>query len=281
MSRTFHLLMLLHLVGFSFALPSSIEVDLIFPRNDSVYKPVWPFPIVFAVRNASQLWISDNEYFEFWVKWDLTGYTDINDSETGQLFSSGVWQTDKRNETTNNTITVIDASRRDLVNATQRQFQLKYTTTLFASCPINATGEGADSKPQDVSYAGNVIFTTDPNAGQLPAIADTNACPAFVGSFEVTGSQEDLGTLCPVVSSDSPASDACGLKMDEALANEVEEAMLDRANCSQGTWPDPEGKLSAKSCNAASSSGGAKVLGALDAKVSALVLILAASWALV
>ncbi|GKT55259.1 hypothetical protein ColTof4_07874 [Colletotrichum tofieldiae] len=281
MSRTFHLLMLLHIVSFSFALPSSVEIDLIFPRNDTIYKPVWPFPIVFAVRNASQLWESDDQFFDFWVKWDLMGYTDINDSETGQLFTSGVWQTDKRNGTTNSTVMVIDASRRDLVNATQRQFQLRYTTTMFASCPVNVTGEGADSKPQDVSYDGKVVFTTDPNAGQVPAIADTNSCPAFVGSFEITDARHDWGSFCPVVSPESPASEACGLKMDEALANEVKVAMLDRANCPQGTWPDPEGKLSVKSCNAISSSAGAKALGAIDTKFSALVLILAASWALV
>ncbi|KAK1977222.1 hypothetical protein LZ30DRAFT_785048 [Colletotrichum cereale] len=278
MSHTFHLLMLLHLVVFSFALPSSIEVDLIFPRNDTVYKPVWPFPIVFAVRNASQLWQSDDEFFDFWVKWELTGYTDINDSDTSLLFSSGVWKTDK-NATTDNTFTIIDASRRDLVSATQRQFQLKYTTTMFAGCPINATSEGADSKPQDVSHDGRVVFTTDPDAGQIPAIAGpADECPAFVGSFEITDARHDWGTLCPVVSRDSPASQACNLKMDEALANEVSGAMLDRANCPRGTWPDPEGKLSRRSCNAKSSSAGANTLGV---PVSALVLILAVSWALV
>ncbi|KAK2062581.1 hypothetical protein LY76DRAFT_505517 [Colletotrichum caudatum] len=279
MSFTFQLLMLLHLVGFSFALPSSIEVDLIFPRNDTVYKPVWPFPIVFAVRNASQLWQAD-EFFTFWVKWELTGYTDINNSDTSLLFTSGVWKTGK-NATTNSTVTVIDASRRNLVNAPQRQFELKYTTTMFAGCPRNASSEGPDSKPQDESYDGTVLFTTDPDAGQIPSIANSDECPYFVGSFEVTDARHDWGTLCPVVSQNSPPSQACGLKMDEALANEVSEAMLDRADCTRGTWPDPEGNLSPTSCNAANSNSGAKVLGVPDTTVSALVLILAVSWALV
>ncbi|KAK1600218.1 uncharacterized protein LY79DRAFT_574580 [Colletotrichum navitas] len=280
MSFMFRLLMLLHLVGFSFALPSSIEVDLIFPRNDTVYKPVWPFPIVFAVHNASQLWQSDDEFFTFWVKWELTGYTDINNPDTSLLFGSGVWKTDK-NATTDSTLTVIDTSRRDLVRATQRQFKLKYTTTMFAGCPRNASSPGMDSKPQDVSYDGEVLFTTDPDAGQIPSIADPNDCPAFVGSFKVTDARHDWGFLCPVMSQDPPPSQACGLKMDGALANKVSEAMLDRANCTRGTWPDPEGKLSAKFCNAASTSSGAKVLGIPDTTVSALVLILALSWALV
>ncbi|KAK2050315.1 hypothetical protein LZ31DRAFT_590198 [Colletotrichum somersetense] len=279
MSYTFQLLMLLHLVSFSFALPSSIEVDLIFPRNDTVYKPVWPFPIVFAVRNASQLWQSD-EFFTFWVKWELTGYTDINNSDTSLLFTSGVWKTGK-NATTNSTVTVIDASRRNLVNAPQRQFELKYTTTMFAGCPRNTSSKGADSKPQDVSYDGTVLFTTDPDAGQIPSIANSDECPTFVGSFEVTDARHDWGSLCPVVSQNSPPSQACDLKMDEALANEVSEAMLDRADCTRGTWPDLEGKLSSTSCNEANSTSGAKVLGVPDTTVSALVLILAVSWALV
>ncbi|EFQ29437.1 hypothetical protein CGRA01v4_05218 [Colletotrichum graminicola] len=280
MSYMFRLLMLLHLAGFSFALPSSIEVDLIFPRNDTVYKPVWPFPIVFAVRNASQLWQSDDEFFTFWVKWELTGYTDINSSDTSLLFTSGVWKTGK-NATTDSTLTVIDASRRNLVNATQRQFKLKYTTTMFSGCPLNVTSAGVDSKPRGVSYDGEVLFMTDPDAGQIPSIADPEDCPAFVGSFEVTDARQHWGSICPVVSQKSPPSQACGLKMDEALANKVSEAMLDRANCPRGTWPDPEGKLSKNFCNAAGANSGAKVLGVPDTTVSALVLILALSWALV
>ncbi|KAK1996221.1 hypothetical protein LX36DRAFT_658795 [Colletotrichum falcatum] len=277
MSYTFRLLMLLHLVGLSFALPSNIEVDLIFPRNDTVYKPVWPFPIVFAIRNASQLWQSDDEFFSFWVKWELTGYTDTNSS---QLFTSGVWKTGK-NATTNDTVMVIEASRRDLVDAPERRFQLKYTTTMFAGCPLNATSNGPDSKPQDVSHAGQVVFTTDPDAGQVPSIADPEECPTFVGSFGVTDARHSWGSLCPVMSRSSPPSQACGLKMDQALADEVREAMLDRANCARGTWPDPGGNLSANFCNAENIGSGAKALGVPHATVSALVFILAVSWALV
>ncbi|KAK6226871.1 hypothetical protein QIS74_00426 [Colletotrichum tabaci] len=297
------LLTLLRLAGLSLALPSSssaaaaattiVGVDLVFPRNDTVYRPVWPFPIVFAVRNASQLWPSDEEHFSFWVRWDLTGYTDINDPDTGQLFTSGVWQTDKLNRTTEAVVAVIDASRRDLVGAPQRQFRLKYTATMFGSCPVNATAEGADSRPQDLSHDGHVLFTTtDPSAGagELPAVvADETTCPAPVGRFEITGSRHESGALCPVASSSSgspssSSSTACGLEMDGSLADEVERTMLDRAGCPRGTWPDPDGGLSPTSCNAVSSSGGvagAKRLGARATGVSALVLTLAASWAFV
>ncbi|OHE96949.1 hypothetical protein CORC01_07734 [Colletotrichum orchidophilum] len=283
LSRPLQLLMLLHLACFSSAAttPSTaVEVDLVFPRNASTYKPIWPFPFVFAVRNASQLWPDNKDYYSFWVKWDLTGYDDINDADSGQLFSSGVWQTEAKNKTSD-TYTIIDASRRDLVNATQRTFRLRYTATMFSACPKNATGQGASSKAYDVSYNGTALFSTDPN-GQIPSLVDTDACPDFVGSFEITGNSHDYGDICPVVSDKEPASDACGFKMDAALETQVKEAMLARADCPNGTWPDPEGKLSVLSCNAVKTSeaaGGATLLGGLVTKSSALVLILAASWA--
>ncbi|TKW51624.1 hypothetical protein CTA1_9369 [Colletotrichum tanaceti] len=286
-----------------------VGVDLVFPRNDTLYRPVWPFPIVFAVRNASQLWPSDGEEeegeeekpFSFWVRWDLTGYTDINDPDTGQLFSSGVWQTDRLNRTTTEAaagaaardVAVIDASRRDLVGAPQRQFRLKYTATLFGSCPVNATAEGAGSRPRDLSHDGHVVFTTtDPSATaaaeELPAVvADETTCPVPIGRFGITGSRHQRGALCPVASSSSgspsssSSSTACRLEMNGSLADEVERTMLDRAGCPRGTWPDPDGGLSPTSCNAASSSSSAKGLGARAAGVSALVLTLAASWAFI
>jgi hypothetical protein len=33
------------------SLPANVEVDLIFPRNDT-YKPIFPFPIVFVIRGG-------------------------------------------------------------------------------------------------------------------------------------------------------------------------------------------------------------------------------------
>ncbi|KAI3544082.1 hypothetical protein CTAM01_00509 [Colletotrichum tamarilloi] len=286
LSRSLQLLTFL--TGFSSAATitttptTSVEVDLIFPRNGSTYKPVWPFPFVFAVQNASKLWPESDEknFYNFWVKWDLTGYTDINDADTGQLFSSGVWQTEAKNKTAD-TYTIIDASRRDLVNATQREFRLRYTATMFSACPKNVTGEGPSSKVYDVSYNGTAFFTTDPN-GQIPSLVDTTSCPDFVGSFQITGNSHDYGDICPVVSDKEPTSEACEIKMDAALETQVKAAMLTRANCQNGTWPDPEGKLSALSCNAVKTSdAGAKLLGGLVTKSSALVLILAASWAIV
>ena len=34
----------------------SAQVDLVFPRNNTVYQPVYPFPIVYAIHNFSKVW---------------------------------------------------------------------------------------------------------------------------------------------------------------------------------------------------------------------------------
>ncbi|KAF6802649.1 hypothetical protein CMUS01_15295, partial [Colletotrichum musicola] len=49
------------------ASPADIEIDLVFPKANETYKLIWPFPIIYTIRNASQLWQENYEVARFSV----------------------------------------------------------------------------------------------------------------------------------------------------------------------------------------------------------------------
>src|ERR1700761_760991 len=49
--------------------PSVLQVDLVFPRNNTVYKPAAVFPIVFAIHNFSKLW-----KYRPYLYWELSSW---------------------------------------------------------------------------------------------------------------------------------------------------------------------------------------------------------------
>src|ERR1700684_4363211 len=54
----------------SITLPITIEIDLIFPLNQT-YSRIDPFPVIFIIQNATAAW---NFGFEFY--WNITGVPD-------------------------------------------------------------------------------------------------------------------------------------------------------------------------------------------------------------
>lgn len=73
------LILLLYLLTTCAASPADIEVDLVFPVANETYKHIWPFPIIFAARNASQPWQENDEIAPFQIDWSLSGYPDERD----------------------------------------------------------------------------------------------------------------------------------------------------------------------------------------------------------
>jgi hypothetical protein len=55
-SQGFSLLIATSLFRSSLSVDTTIQADLVFPKNNSVYQLVFPFPIVFALHNFSTAW---------------------------------------------------------------------------------------------------------------------------------------------------------------------------------------------------------------------------------
>lgn len=68
-----------------FTFPQNIELDLIFPRNHTVYTPSSNFPIVFAIQNPAPGWP-----YSLALDWDVSGNKPVGDMYrwTEELFNS-------------------------------------------------------------------------------------------------------------------------------------------------------------------------------------------------
>jgi hypothetical protein len=78
------LLFLLFIPAFvsAIGMPTTVQPDLIFPRNNTVYKPIYFFPVVFALHSGSVAW----PFVVYW-EWDIMNIR--NGSLTDVLSSGG------------------------------------------------------------------------------------------------------------------------------------------------------------------------------------------------
>ncbi|KAF6786575.1 hypothetical protein CSOJ01_15401 [Colletotrichum sojae] len=257
------LLLLSHLFLLCAASPADVEVDLVFPVANETYKQMWPFPITFAIRNASQLWQEDDEVASFSVSWDVWGLQRQDNVSSGQRHlqaGGGFWSTLPQNRAPrpdNGVHLFFDTLNTNIINATERAFLLDYSTALSFACPPNTT-----VAPKAVRTWGHIIFHLDPESPRMPDFAQMDSsCPLPITHFEFTDFKFTFnGERCMEMAPTRQA-DPCGLKLDaETLANQTRTAMLEFAACPNGTWPDPEGRLGPQFCNAPKSSSSAREL---------------------
>ncbi|KAL0934796.1 uncharacterized protein CTRU02_209387 [Colletotrichum truncatum] len=253
------LLLLLHLLPFGAATPADIEVDLVFPVANQTYKKIWPFPIIFAIRNASQLWQGDDEVAPFSVRWSINGHETREDVILrGRYFDSGVWDTIEpfkypkpARRPDDGVYLLLGTPFSRIVNGTERVFSLTYETILNYACPTNST-----MKLKTVYSWGRIFFYLDKESSQLPDFSNmTKTCPLPVGNFEFTGlknvkdfpglPQYPVAERCMNMAPQREPN-PCGLKLDEMdFENHVRTAMLELAGCPNGTC-----KLAPLACNA-------------------------------
>ncbi|KAF6805122.1 hypothetical protein CPLU01_16010 [Colletotrichum plurivorum] len=139
----------------------------------------------------------------------------------------------------------------NIINGTERMFRLDYSTSPRFACPPNSTVAA-----KDISTWEQIVFYLDPESTRLPDFASVaSSCPLPVTNFGFTDiTWTNYGERCMKMTP-TRQSDPCGLKLDaEDLANRRQAAMLEFVACSKGTWPDPEGRLGPRFCNAESSS---------------------------
>ena len=206
------------------ALPATVEVDLIYPRNET-YAPAPHMPVVFAIQNSAlaaaldpsfylQLWRADLNYsvaFDF----NLRTVT-ANFSSSDPYFAYFGTNT---------------------LNQTEGLWALQWEVR-FRNC--SRQGPGTQLKRQD--YTGFVMFTTKNGAAQpdLVAAAAENACDGRKGfAFNVTdlmipftepknddGSYDGRNASCAILSPmPAPEPQPCLVKMDAAAASSITAAI--------------------------------------------------------
>jgi hypothetical protein len=238
--RTLLFILSLYGIACQAALGSDItQVDLIFPRKGSTYKPVYPFPVVVAVTNAHLVWP-----YHFTVMWHFRNKTDV------LSFGSTAPNTDRYNVDDQVSVDrplLLTWGTSDFINTTQTEFSLILNTVIFQTCAPNGTNPNVE---HSVGYEHVISFRLSED-GELPGMEAAGSVPDPSGAFKMRGVGEDEtrhNQPCPLVGKgpgERGPVDPSAFTIDSGVADEVEARMLEYANCN-GTgqsWPNATGLL--------------------------------------
>lgn len=220
-------------------LPTTVQFDLVFPKNNTAYKPTNAFPLVFALHNGSAA--LPYSFYWYWSV-DTGEKVDPFDTDPSGGYNPGVpGQTvppppeDKQ--------LIVDAVFW-LKNATTKQFRLRYGFGLLDVC--NETiREVPFGKPLDVFFYDFIDFSFDSENGISPNVTATGSCAVPIGTI---GIEKEVithrGKACPIVKPGLQPTQACALTLDEAVNDQIAEAVLHPAgSCVNQTWPNVTAKF--------------------------------------
>ena len=220
---------------------STLQVDLVFPRANTTYKPIYPFPIVFAVHNLPSAW-----NYKPYIRWTLWAYR--FDSFPGSIADSighGVIGFDVTNPegfppTTPSppaTFLKID-SVSELVNTTKEAWYLEYTIAIGRTCsgPGFYNPNGSDYEPLNFRE-GVITFNISNTVGVTPNISAGGDCPTTLGSINFQGPNQS-NPACPILSIPQPAPELCAFKVNSDVARQVASLMTNKTECNGTTWPN-------------------------------------------
>lgn len=208
--------------------PNIVQLDLVFPRNNTVYKPVYPFPIVFALHNLEALW--DYDFLFTWSLVALEPQESLVANHLGRVRDDG-------HPLPPNPHLLIESTRK-IINRTATTFSLRYSLAIYGNC----TADHSNTDPRDVNEAihGFIRFSTNDTA-DLPDIAAA-PCSEVLLTVGVEGNSTlpDTRMPCPILAEPAPAGESCALRIDSAIEDRVASEMLAAAACppDSKSWPD-------------------------------------------
>ncbi|KAK2760813.1 hypothetical protein FQN54_002051 [Arachnomyces sp. PD_36] len=221
--------------------PQTAEIDLIFPLNDT-YLPLYPFPVVFAIRNPAAMWP-----FNFQFRYEFDVYLEEEgrfSTMISGLEDYGHYPWDKG---AGDIEYKSDEDPLILVNATKIMNRVNETTARLTWGIGFSTNCTEDSDPRDPPqvdlFEDSVYLTISRSNGSLPDFSASAPCPKLVGAVTIDGEVGISGTsgypeVCPMLPAKQPKGDPCGLKIDDSIAAKVANASLEFVGCENGKWPN-------------------------------------------
>ncbi|KAL1853193.1 hypothetical protein VTK73DRAFT_9059 [Phialemonium thermophilum] len=218
-------------------LPQTIEVDLVFPRNET-YAPLVYFPIVFAIRNPQAFWASGIR-----GSWDIWGW----DWENGTNWDWNVGDLVLLNTSSSSGPYVMAWDAQNFVNQSGT-YELR---ALFDGTNCTITPPGPYGGPPIVSSSGMgrviSVYFTIAAGGKAPDLLAGGPCPqpgmAFrieealhtndSSTYDEDGSDAPVPCLltAPFEDEGGPAPDPCGFRIDQTVVNNLTSAIMTRAGC--------------------------------------------------
>lgn len=212
------------------AISGTVEVDLVFPQNDT-YAPAPVFPIAFTFRNSELAGYLQPQVF-------YTIYPYRGDDSEHDPAAVGDFDMAWANWTTSDPYIEYGAAVTLDTEGTWLLLWDVEATTCSASGPLNATTG---------YWSYEMIFTTKKGAKKLDLTASTSGelCSRSLNvTFDITGTR-DSGNLfenkkpCAVVAEAAPAPTPCAAKIEASAASSISSYLTFRACVTQTVDPAP------------------------------------------
>lgn len=224
------------------ALPATMEVDLVFPRNDT-YAPSPHMPIVFAIQNAELAAPLNPTFFFEFIKYGTNNSVGFNgelDTQNANFSSSDPY--------------FVPASTSRLSNTDAEGTWVLLWDLSTMNCSRD-TWSG-DVPTRGYRRQSNSVVFTIKNGAQLPDLVaatsgDPDTCAKTKGfAFNVTdivSPYPEGRNSCAILSPNPPpATQPCGVKIDAAASSSIA-ATLETARCKglprPADCPAPSGAL--------------------------------------
>ncbi|KAF5562708.1 hypothetical protein FNAPI_3027 [Fusarium napiforme] len=225
--------------------PIDLGVSLIFPRPNETYRPVYPFPIVFALTGAAKAWP-----YGFKLQWRLEGNwtTPIKKEDVpiaygsapNWLYSSG--SLDPATEP----FFVVNAT--DIIsNTSYDEWELGWSLSILQECSPG---------PERYWKYGSINFSIS-SSGSLPSYKPKGPCPFEIQHIRLLDNRttpkevvdDRRSESCVVVTDQEGEGDPCSIDTGDKLATMVRAEMLRYAGCPDNqSWPDEENLVGPDSC---------------------------------
>jgi hypothetical protein len=202
-----------------------VQVDLVFPKNDTAYKPTNPFPIVFAVHNFATAW-SDKPT----LQWRLTR-TDMGRRTIAEEGWIG-WREGSAPPPEAHFLYINSSKIVGRYNASR--WTIEY---LFSVGSDTCRGSLVDLDYVNMPGSrGSILFSTDIDRGVMPDVAATGTCATPLGSVSIIGKNQTDPSCSPLMKP-NPAPNACAFAVNQKVADQVSKEMTTASGCKNGSWP--------------------------------------------
>lgn len=190
----------------SITVPTTIEIDLVFPLNQT-YALIDPFPVIFVIQNAATAWS-----FGFDFQWNISGVPD--GSSSSEVFGPGFLFEGQGlyHPAPSDPFIVVNSTRFPSIVNTQLPAG-KWTLGWSYESSVCTPDGDILNIGSGVPAQGSISFTVE-GGGASPDF--TSSCPTLAGQIDVVANW----TGCPQPGTPGP-SNPCGAKIGAAQASSI------------------------------------------------------------